>query len=202
MISRFVAMGYSSIITTPHIKWDHYPNTTEIIQTGLAQLRVAMHEQGITIPIRAAAEYFIDDHFMELLEAGDLMTIHGKEVLVEFSFFSEPMNLAQILFQMQGRGWKPLLAHPERYEYLHRDMTNYNTFKDRGCLMQLNALSLTGYYGKGVKDAAEYMLKEGLYDYFGSDAHHIRHAEGMEKLRSLKVFADLMKYPFKNMDLN
>ena len=201
LIRRFQALGFSSIITTPHIKWDHYPNTTEIIQLGLKELQQGLQAAGIRMPIKAAAEYYLDDHFMELLNAKDLMPIHGNEVLIEFSFMAEPIQLSQTLFKVQTQGYKPIIAHPERYEYMHREPSAYNSLKDRGCYLQLNTLALTGYYGRGVKEAAEYMLANNLYDYCGTDTHHLRHTDGLDRLRSSRVMDQLRNYSFRNRDI-
>lgn len=201
LIRRFQSLGYSSIITTPHIKWDHYANTTEIVQLGLRELQQALHAADIRIPIKAAAEYFLDDHFMELLNVKDLMTIQGNEVLIEFSFMSEPIQLSQTLFKIQTKGYKPIIAHPERYEYMHREPVSYNNLRDRGCYLQLNVLALTGYYGKGVKDAAEYMLSNNLYDYCGTDTHHLRHTDNLDRMLSSRIMDQLRNYSFRNREI-
>ncbi len=198
MIRRFEALGYQNIITTPHVKIDHFPNSREIIQQGMKELQQVLQTENIRMNVRAAAEYFVDDHFMDLLETDDLMPITGNEVLIEFSFMSEPLQLRDIVFKIQTKGYKPILAHPERFEYFHRQPEIYSELKDRGCLLQLNLLSLSGYYGRGVKDIAERLLEQKLYHYCGSDAHHLRHTESLDKLRHSKVYDTLAAYPFRN----
>jgi protein-tyrosine phosphatase len=201
LIRGFQAMGYQSLVTTPHIKSDYYPNDPVIIMTGLNDLRQAMAEANITIPIKAAAEYYIDERFMEMMEAGPLLTINNNEVLIEFSFVFEPMRLYDILFKIQTKGYKPIIAHPERYNFYHQRPQVYRELKEKGCLLQLNAISLAGYYGRTVKEVAEKLLKEGLYDYCGSDMHHVRHGETMQKMRLSKSFAQLQNYPFLNRQI-
>ena len=201
MIRALKDMGFKSLVTTPHIKFDHYPNTSETIQNGLAQLHRALRENHIDMPIRAAAEYYIDDHFMQLLDSEPLLTIQKNEVLVELSFMFEPMNFYNTLFKIQTKGYKPILAHPERYTFYHEKKEVYEQIKDRGVMLQLNTIALTGYYGKAVKDIAEYLLEKKLYDYCGSDMHHMRHAEQLRKVLDAKVFHALQRYPFKNAKL-
>lgn len=201
MIKSLQAQGYEALIATPHIKSDIYPNNPAIINNGLAELQHALIQQGIRMPIKAAAEYYVDERFMEMLDNGSLLTINKNEVLIEFSFVFEPMRLNELIFQIQTKGYKPIIAHTERFLYFHEKRTIYKELKERGCLLQLNALSITGYYGKPVKEAAEFMLKEGLYDYLGTDMHHIRHAEGMQKLRESKTFSQLYHYPFINHNI-
>lgn len=201
MIRELMAMGYEKVITTPHIKSDIYPNTPYLIKSGLKILREGLAAAGIHIPVHAAAEYYLDERFMEMLEEGSLLTITGNEVLIEFSFAYEPMRIGDTIFRIQTKGYKPILAHPERYGYFHGKPHVYKDFKDRGCLLQLNVLSIAGYYGKPVKEIAEMLLKEGLYDYCGTDMHHLRHAEGMKRLHESEAFGLLYHYPFQNKNL-
>jgi len=198
LIRSLQEMGYTRIVTTPHIKSDYYPNDPAIIQSGLNTLQQALTEQGIHFPVKAAAEYYVDERFMEMLDSGPLLTIHHNEVLIEFSFSFEPIRLMDIIFRIQTKGYKPIIAHPERYNYYHQKPQAFKELKDRGCLLQLNALSITGYYGKSVKDVAEKLLQERLYDYCGSDMHHLRHADSMKKLTESKAFSLLYNYPFLN----
>ena len=201
LIQQFQAMGFQGIVTTPHIKSDYFPNDPAIINNGLNELRHGLAERGINFPVKAAAEYFVDERFMEMLEAAPLLTINKNEVLIEFSFVFEPIRLSDILFKIQTKGYKPVIAHPERYNYYHQKFEAFKQLKDRGCLLQLNVIALTGYYGKPVKDVAERLLNEGLYDYCGSDMHHVRHAEAMQKLTQMKVFGQLYNYPFLNRNM-
>jgi len=201
LIRGLIALGYTQLITTPHIKSDIFPNTTATIQQALDTLKAALIENDIHIPIRAAAEYYIDDIFMDLLEKEPLLTLSGKELLVEFSFMFEPVRLPEIIFRIETKGYKPVLAHPERYPFYHQKYPVFADFKNRGCLLQLNTLSLTGYYGKPVKDIAERLLHDGLYDYCGTDIHHDRHLINLQKMLSTKVYTQLMNYPFQNKNL-
>lgn len=202
LIKRMMDMGFRGAVTTPHVKHEHYPNTTETINTGLNVLRTALHEQQINFPIRAAAEYYIDDSFMALLETQPLLTVTDNQVLVELSFMSEPMGLADILFKIQTLGYKPILAHPERYQYMHERPQIYEDLRNRGCYLQLNTNSLTGYYGKGVKQMAEKLLANGLYDYCGSDMHHEKHANVLQSVLRSPHIETMMQQSFLNNRVN
>lgn len=184
--------GYKKLITTPHIFWELYPNTPQIVTERLADLQRALKEEGIEIELRAAAEYFIDEHFEELLRTkSPLLTISENKVLVEVSMVMAPLELPQVLFQLQIENYQPIIAHPERYTYLAAKKDFYDDLKDSGCLFQLNLLSLTGYYGKAVLDLAEYLCKKGYYDFAGTDLHHERHLAALQKLSSSATFARL-----------
>jgi protein-tyrosine phosphatase len=185
LIRGFTHLGYKKIITTPHILWEVYPNTAEIITEGANELRAAMTEAGITIELTAAAEYFIDEHFQELLKNKiPLLTLSGNMVLVEFSMLTAPLDLQEVLFEMQMQNYQPVIAHPERYVYLSRRKEAFDELKNTGCFLQLNLLSLTGHYGSQVQELAEYLLKKDYYDFAGTDLHHHRHLAALQKMGS------------------
>lgn len=202
MLRAMADMGFKTIITTPHIFIDYYPNTAEIILAGLKDVQAAVKENNIDITLRAAAEYYIDDHFTQLLEQKvPLLTIHKNEVLVEFSMMYEPPRLAEILFDMIKAGYKPVIAHPERYLFFHRNIEKFTELKDRGCLLQLNMLSIAGYYGANIKVVADKLLAKGLYDYCGSDMHHEKHAVVLRAMSQSKDYHRFAGYPFLNSRL-
>ena len=194
-------MGYNTIITTPHVMSDYYPNTTQMIQSGLLTIQNALKENNIDLSVRAAAEYYIDEHFIKLLETEPLLTIYEKEVLVEFSMLYEPPMLLDVIFKMQSAGYRPIIAHPERYLFFHKDFTRYRLLKDRGCMLQLNMLSIAGYYGRNIKMIAEDLLKKGMYDYCGSDMHHEKHAAVLKSMAAGKDHQIFTSYPFLNSRL-
>jgi tyrosine-protein phosphatase YwqE len=198
MIKELKEMGFQKIITTPHIKHDHYKNNQEIILSGLDDVRRELKANNIDIEINAAAEYYVDDIFMDMLESNQLLTIHNNEVLIEFSFMFEPVNLMKTIFRIQTKGYRPIIAHPERYLYFHQRPETYNDLKDRGCLLQLNTLSLFGYYGKREQQMAEELLEENLYDYCGTDMHHAKHSEIIRLSGGYKAYHQLKAYSFRN----
>lgn len=194
MIQGLQAMGYKKLITTPHVLWELYANTPEMINAALATLRKAVQEAGIDVEIEAAAEYFIDEYFeSQLRSKAPLLTISGNKVLVEFSMVTAPMDLQQVLFDMQIQNYQPVIAHPERYAYLLNRKEFFDELKEAGCLFQANLLSFTGYYGKPIQELAEYLAKKEYYDLAGTDLHHERHLSNLKKLSSSATFARLQE---------
>ncbi|MEL7222210.1 MAG: CpsB/CapC family capsule biosynthesis tyrosine phosphatase [Bacteroidota bacterium] len=201
LIKELQSMGFERLITTPHIMADLYPNTPEIIQAKLTEVRQALDAAGVKMKIDAAAEYLMDEAFGEKIKAGNLLTLPGKRVLVEMSFISEPPYLGEYLFKLGTAGYKVILAHPERYLFLRNQPQRYQDLKDQGVEMQLNLLSLTGYYGKPTYDNAVALLKGGLIDYLATDLHHERHAQNLERLlqdRKVSKLLNAYKDSFKN----
>ncbi len=164
-------LGYDKIITTPHIMKDSYCNTPEIIRNGLVELRVAAKEKGIDIIIEAAAEYYLDDGFLDHLERGDMMTLEGKYILFETSYFAKPLQLEEMIFEISAAGYIPVMAHPERYRYIKDPEREYSRFKELGVLLQVNLNSLGGHYGKTAKRLAEFLSRSGMISFLGSDVH-------------------------------
>jgi len=192
MIKGLQDLGFQKIITTPHILWEMYPNTADIITNGIGEVKKTVEERGLTIELHAAAEYYIDDHFEEELKNKiPLLPISGNMVLVEISMINAPMDLQEILFEMQMQNYQPVIAHPERYIYMQRNKEFFAQLKDAGYYFQLNLLSLTGYYGNSVKELAEYFIKQEYYDLAGTDLHTTKQLEIFQKLSSLSSLQKL-----------
>ena len=183
LIREMKSLGYGKIVTTPHVLWELYPNTTATIQQGAARVQQALDAEGIDIDYHAAAEYYMDEHFAGLLQKKEpLLTIGGNMVLVEFSMITAPFDLQEMLFEMQLQHYQPVIAHPERYAYLKHRKEFFEELRHNGCLFQLNLLSLTGHYGHTVQELAEYLVKGDFYDFAGTDLHGERHLAGLQQL--------------------
>lgn len=188
LIEKMQSFGITNFRITPHVLGGVWENSSEIIKLKEAELKAELVKRGHTeINIHAAAEYMMDDNFKKLLANDDILPLKDKYVLVEMSFFNPPFDLDDILFQIQLKGYIPVLAHPERYNFYHNSFETYTKLKKSGCLFQLNTLSLTEQYGKSVTKTAKKLLKENMYDFIGSDTHHSRHLKLMETLANQKT---------------
>lgn len=184
-------LGFKNFICTPHIMEGVHPNTKSSIHQAYQALNDGLEKSGSNVEIFAAAEHMIDDGLHVLIDNNDLCLIPGGYVLIEMSYLSEAKALFQTILNIQKLGYKPILAHPERYNYYHPNFEMYKQIKDAGCLLQLNLLSLSRYYGVDVKSIAMTLLKSGMYDFVGTDLHHDKH------LQSLKNIVE--KYPVREM---
>ncbi len=195
LIRSMQKMGFERLITTPHIYQGLYPNTPEIILDRLAAVRAALQAANINIQLDAAAEYFLDENFDAQLAADRLLTLPERHVLIEMSFLAPYHKLHTTLFQMQTKGYRPILAHPERYLYYAGDLGRLEQIREYGSLLQVNLLSLSGYYGKPAKNLALKLLEKGWVDYLGTDLHHDRHATHLQTIELGHILRD---YTFKN----
>ena len=169
---------------------DFYQNTSETILSGLNQVRSELKAQAIPIEIEAAAEYYIDFEFEQKIGKEKFLTFGENYILVELSFIEEPRNLFDIIFKLQLEGYKVVLAHPERYAY-HR-IEDYKELKNRGVLLQINLLSLIGYYSPQVQKKTEKLIDENLVSFVGTDCHNMHHAELYEKCYTQKYWHNLV----------
>ena len=184
-------LGYQKVITTPHIMLDAYRNTPKIIREGLDEVRHAIEKAGLTIEIDAAAEYYLDDGFEDLLKKGDMLTIKGDYLLFETSYFAKPMQLEEMIFSIGSSGFIPLMAHPERYRYIKDFEKEYSRFKDLGVFFQVNLNSFGGHYGKDAKYKANFIRKSGMIDFLGSDLHHKQQMNTLSKVFLLDEYKDI-----------
>jgi protein-tyrosine phosphatase len=202
IIKKFSELGYTKLITTPHVMSDTYKNTSSGILDGLARLNTFLKENQIDVTVEAAAEYYLDEHLMSMLKNQEpLLTFGKKYLLFETNFLNEPFNLKDFIFLATTQGYKPVLAHPERYMYLQTAMDKSEDLINRGVLFQINISSITGYYSRVVQTAAHKLIDKGWVHFLGSDCHHDKHIEQVEIARKMKYFQKALTLPLLNNSL-
>lgn len=178
LVKGFSEFGVNRFVASPHIMHGLYPNTPETIGAALNQLKDALWENGYKdVALDAGAEHMIDDNFEALLEGGEVMPLRNVYLLVEMSFLQAPLNFDQAIIKVASAGYYPILAHPERYKFLHLRSGKYRKFREQGISLQLNLLSLCDYYDKEVQKMALKLLDEGMVDFVASDVHRVEHLE-------------------------
>ena len=193
LIKGLQDLGFKKFITTPHVMEDLFRNNKKTIQTAFTVLRDRLRDTGMEVNIRFAAEYLLDGNVdMLLAKKIPMLTLKDKMVLTEVSFVSPPIYLKEVLFEMQMKGYQPIFAHPERYGFYHGKPSEYAEIRDMGCLFQCNLLSFNGYYGTPVRQAAEYLVKNNLVDFLGTDLHHEKHLQALQELPFTPALAKLM----------
>lgn len=192
-------LGFDQLICTPHIYQELYPNTIETISAAKAVLQGELDKANVSLKLNAGAEYMIDQDFS--LE-GKLCSLDQKHLLIEMSYLNESPGISQTIFDLEIKGYKPILAHPERYTFYFKDKSRLRRFKEKGCLLQLNLLSVLGYYGRDVKQLADFLLKEKMYDFAGTDLHHERHLQTLsDGIQTGKLYDLIGNYGFKNQEV-
>ncbi len=188
LIEHMVSLGYTHLVMSPHVMGDFYKNTTEGILEKLELVRTEASQRNIQVQLEATAEYYLDEWFEEKVRTRNLLPFCGNHILFEISYVNEPRNLFETIFQLQVAGYRPVLAHPERYPYFHDRPEMYEQLVSHDCALQLNLLSLDGYYGQNEKKIAKELIGKKLVSFLGSDAHKLKHVEMLPKVFSGELF--------------
>tara|TARA_R110002072_G_scaffold929_3_gene7467 strand:+ start:6726 stop:7475 length:750 start_codon:yes stop_codon:yes gene_type:complete len=202
MLAKFESFGYKKVITTPHIMSDFYRNTPEIIVRGLEKVKQTAKKLNLEIEIEAAAEYYFDETLLEKLEKKEkLMTFGDNYVLFEFSFHVEPPQIDKLLFELLSQGYKPVLAHFERYMFLLNTPEKARKWREMGINIQMNFNSLGGHYGPEIQKQAEWLVDNKQIDFVSTDCHRMDHLLILEKNLVNPYFHKLLELDLKNGDL-
>lgn len=186
LVNSLKEIGFSQFTGTPHVIKHVWENTRTTIENAQKVVLDGFKESGQNINLNIAAEYMMEETFVKLFQSEKLLTLKDNYVLVEMSYLNAPIQLYDIIFELQVAGYKPVLAHPERYVFYHHNFQEYQKLKKAGCLFQLNLLSSVGYYGKNETETAQKLLDKGFIDFVGSDVHHQKHIDNFDKKIILK----------------
>ena len=188
-LKKLEERGVKKMILTPHFMKDYPLNNRQSITAEFETFKAEASEV-CGIELHLAAEYMLDACFMEHYKQG-LLTLDkkGSHVLCETSYMMCEHGVKEMLYEIMCSDYQPVIAHPERYEYANKD--SYFRWKDKRYKFQLNLLSLAGVYGETARLKSHYLLKEGMYDYIGSDMHG---------LSNFRRFLPEIKLKTKEMD--
>lgn len=193
MVRQLTQWGYRKLITTPHIMSDNYRNTPETIMKAHDELSSELKKEGLNTEIAVAAEYLIDDGLMEHFEKYNALTLNENYLLLELPYFTEPPNLFEVIFELTVKGYKIVLAHPERYVYWYDKFSRFDELKDRNVLFQVNILTFADVYMFPTRKIAEDLINKGMVDFLGSDIHNPRQFGLFEKALYEPVLSRLIE---------
>ena len=199
LIRELSALGYHTIVTSPHIMTDGYNNSADEILSGRDRVREALVKENISVRFEAIAEYYLDETIFPKIDKRELLTVGDNFVLVELSFFNKSHNTNCYFFELRSAGYKVILAHPERYPYYHEpSFESYDELLDAGVFFQLNLSSLTGVYGKNVKAISEKLIDKGMIHFAGTDLHNLRHLSYIKEVLNEPYTAKLLQLSLMN----
>ena len=191
LLEAMKSWGIDSIVATPHIAEDSFENTPQSIKKAYDKLSVRMLDMAMDMNVKFSAEYRIDNRFRKMFEDDELIIMPNNYLLIENSFVQPPIDLKNIIYELQLRDLKPILAHPERYGYYQRKKEIYEELFESGCEFQINLLSLAGYYGDREKETALWLANKGYISFIGSDLHHFGHVEVINKFLRSKEYPSI-----------
>ncbi len=190
--------GIHTIVATPHYLEGKYENTKENILIRVEYLNEYLKNSGINVSIVGGSEILVCPDIIELLKSGKLCTLNGSRyILIEFAVNLRNTKACQIIKQIIDEGYIPIIAHPERYIYVQKNIKDVFKYVEAGALIQMNIGSLIGDYGEEARETAVKLLKHNLIHTWGSDTHYIRRIyerlqEGLDELKRI-VGEDMFK---------
>lgn len=200
-IKELVSVGYKKLITTPHIMSDSFKNTPEIILNGLAHVKELAKQNNIDVELEAAAEYYVDEKFLEMIPEKKLLTFGKNYVLIETNYISRTPLLNKAIFDLKMNGYKPILAHPERYVYLYDNFDLYKEIYDREIPFQVNLFSLVGYYSPKSREISEKLIANNMVDFIGTDLHGLKHFKPLNEALLTGLYRKLEGTKIRNAQL-
>ena len=192
MLHAEMDMGISRVILTPHVTAETFENTPESLAQGFATLKQAVENEGLDIELHYSAEYRIDEYWTDQYAKGAVVPMPGKYLLLENSFVQELISIDDMMFDLLSSGYKPILAHPERYSYYYQRHSRYEKLHNAGVKFQINILSLAGYFGGMARENAMWLLEHNLVDMLGSDMHSMDHADIIRRYINSKEWNKLL----------
>lgn len=195
LAQRFKSLGFRKLVATPHIMADYFRNTPATVHKALDVLREGLLQNNIDLEVDAAAEYYLDETFENKIQKKEVLTFGKNFLLFELSYINAPHNLFEVIKKIQDAGYQPVLAHPERYPYYYNSIESHQQIRETGCFLQLNTISLTGYYGKNSKQTAEELIDNYCVDFLGTDMHHVRHADALKESLSSERLQSILAQP-------
>ena len=169
ILEQHKQMGFTTIVVTPHyIENSNYVCNNEEKQKILDTLKDKV--QGVQLYL--GNEVFINNNLYELLNSGEILTINSsKYLLIEFPMNQKLKNITDTIYELKIKGIIPIIAHPERYEYVKKNIDIVNDWINEGALLQSNYGSIIGIYGEGAKRTVKKLLKKGVVSLLATDIH-------------------------------
>jgi protein-tyrosine phosphatase len=164
--------GIAAMVATPHRNaWSYWADRSDG-ERRLADVVDACARAGLTVRLALGSEAYMAPDLVEQVRRGQVWTINGgRYLLVEWPYEQYPPYSEQVLFDLQIKGLCPIVAHPERYRVVRRDVAVLAPLVERGMVVQVTASGLLGKDGPEVQRIAETLLVRNLAHLLASDAH-------------------------------
>lgn len=174
MLNHASNQGMKAVVNTVHYQSPRMDGKTveyNLVKNKLENLQIELDKNDIDIKLYMGAEVFYLPNLMELKDNPLLTFGHGKYMLIEFPFDQVPNRCQDMFFKLKLSGVTPIIAHPERIKPIQKDLSIVRQFIRGGCVIQVDAGSLTGSLGASAEKAALEILRQGCCHIIGSDAH-------------------------------
>lgn len=174
IIKEHIKMGFTDIVVTPHyIENSKYKTNNIDKENILNNLKKELKKQNIKINLYLGNEVFINNNIEELIKKQEIAKINNsKYLLIEFPMNEKPNDINNIIYELKIKGITPIIAHPERYDYVEKNPNLVLEWIEEGALLQSNYGSIIGIYGSGPQKTIKKLLKKDLIDFLATDIHY------------------------------
>ena len=172
LIKEAKPVGFTGIISTSHYLQGHYEFCGEERRKILENVKMYLVPNFTKLYL--GSEIYVSPEILELIKDSKASTINNtRYVLFELPMNSKTLFIKDIVFKLIQNGYKPIIAHPERYSYVQDDIEYVEELANMGVLFQANYGSIIGLYGSGAKKTLKKLLKNNLISFLGSDVHRV-----------------------------
>ena len=166
------AVGFTDVILTSHFLLNYYETDAQELIFWKDKLQEVLDQRGPNIKLHSGMEIYISNQMEELMQKNKLLTLaNSRYMLIELPIASNVQYLDYVIYYLEAKGIKTIIAHPERYKCVQKDPSIVKSWINQGCMLQCNFGSILGLYGKTAKKTIKYLLKNDLVHFFGTDVH-------------------------------
>lgn len=173
MAKKASELGYKGIFATPHYIKDAHETSSSDVKNSVEVLNKLFKEKNIDCKVYVGNELYFTPDMIDLLKTSKVCTLgDSKYVLIEFPLNGTALNMQSVITNICQVGYVPIIAHPERYEFVHKDFKKLLPLLEEGALLQINVGSISGYYGNTTKKTVIKLLKKDMVHLIGTDSHN------------------------------
>lgn len=174
MLRRAADEGVDDVVLTPHFRSDDGPERSQVLQQRFAEFAAAVADEGVEVTVHLGAELGFRFGLARLAQSTSVARLAGGPyVLVDLPPGPLSPGLEQAFFEIRTAGFRPVLAHPERHGDLAADPGRIEQLRAQDLLLQIDAGSLRGRFGRRAQAAAIRLAESGQADFVGSDGHDL-----------------------------
>ena len=206
LLHELAALGFQKVVATLHIMDGFYQNTTDSIFAAASLLNYELQKLKINISVEVAAEYFVDTNLLRILYSKTELLTFGSNtteryLLFDTSLVKRPHELEKVIMAIQEQNLVPVMAHPEQYIYLQKNLQALRDLHYQGVKFQLNLLSLSGQPSREARKLAEWMIDHQLVSFVGTDICHETQLPAIKQARKLPYYKKVVESGILNNTL-
>lgn len=173
MIKKAKELGYNAIFATPHFIEDSHETKKRNISISLDVLNKMLDNRDIDVKLYGGNEIYYSSNILDLIENNKVCTLaDSRYFLMELPFVGKVLGLEKLISKIVDMGYVPIIAHPERYEFVNKDYKQLYNIIMAGALLQVNVSSILGEYGLKAKMTVKKLLKNDMASFIATDSHN------------------------------